>query len=97
MNYIRKINMDASTILKKINQQLHEHEEPNTVKKEPGELRAVKFHFSRPDSSMKINIDDGFNVQVLENNILEVRNNKKYMLLDTSYIMVVEVGPSCYL
>ena len=46
---------------------------------------------------MKINIDDGFNVQVLENNILEVRNNKKYMLLDTSYIMAVEVGPSCYL
>ena len=89
--------MDASTILKKINQQLHEHEEPNAVKKESDGPRAVKFHFSRPDSSMKINIDDGFNVQVLENNILEVRNNKKYMLLDTSYIMAVEVGPSCYL
>ena len=89
--------MDASTILKKINQQLHEHEEPNAVKKEPDGPRAVKFHFLRPDSSMKINIDEGFNVQVLENNILEVRNNKKYMLLDTSYIMAVEVGPSSYL
>lgn len=89
--------MDALTILKKINQQLHEHEEPNAVKKESDGPRAVKFHFLRPDSSMKINIDDGFNVQVLENNILEVRNNKKYMLLDTSYIIAVEVGPSRYL
>lgn len=84
--------MDASTILKKIHQQLNEYEEPNAVKKEPGEPLAVKFHFSRPDSSMKIDIDSGF--KVLENNILEIRNNKKYRLLDTSYIIAVEIGPS---
>lgn len=66
--------MDASTIVKKIYQQLNEYEEPNAVKKEPGEPLAVKFHFSRPDSSMKIDIDSGF--KVLENNILEIRNNK---------------------
>ena len=89
--------MDASTIVKKIYQQLNEYEEPNAVKKEPGEPLAVKFHFSRPDSSMKIGIDDGFKVQVLENNILEIRNNKKYSLLDASYIMAVEVRPSIYL
>lgn len=84
--------MDASTIVKKIYQQLNEYEEPNAVKKEPGEPLAVKFHFSRPDSSMKIDIDSGF--KVLENNILEIRNNKKYRLLDTSYIIAVEIGPS---
>lgn len=87
--------MDASTIVKKIHQQLNEYEEPNAVKKEPGEPLAVKFHFSRTDSSMKIDIDSGF--KVLENNILEIRNNKKYRLLDTSYIMAVEIGPSSYL
>ena len=86
--------MDALTILKKINQQLHEPEEPNTVKKEPDGPLAVKFHFSRPSSSMKIEIDAGFKVQVLENNILEIRNNKKYSLLDMSYIIAVEIGPS---
>lgn len=84
--------MNASTIVKKIYQQLNEYEEPNAVKKEPGEPRAVKFHFSRPDSSMKIYIDSDF--KVLENNILEIRSNKKYMLLDTSYIIAVEIGPS---
>lgn len=89
--------MDALTILKKINQQLHEPEEPNTVKKEPDGPLAVKFHFLRPDSSMKIEIDAGFKVQVLENNILEIRNNKKYSLLDASYIMAVEVRSSIYL
>ena len=87
--------MDASTMVKKIYQQLNEYEELNAVKKEPGEPLAVKFHFSRPDSSMKIDIDSGF--KVLENNILEIRNNKKYRLLDTSYIMAVEIGPSSYL
>ena len=89
--------MDASTIVEKINRQLCEYEEPNAVKKEPGEPLAVRFHFSRPDSSMKIDIDDGFKVQVLESNSLEIRNNKKYRLLDTSYIMAVEIGPSSYL
>lgn len=89
--------MDASTIVDKINRQLREYEEPNAVKKEPGEPLAVRFHFSRPDSSMKIDIDDGFKVQVLESNSLEIRNNKKYRLLDTSYIMAVEIGPSSYL
>ena len=45
---------------------------------------------------MKIDIDSTV-FKVLENNILEIRNNKKYRLLDTSYIMVVEIGPSSYL
>ena len=89
--------MDVSTIVNKINRQLREYEEPNVIKKEPGEPLAVRFHFSRPDSSMKIDIDDGFKVQVLESNSLEIRNNKKYRLLDTSYIMAVEIGPSSYL
>ena len=89
--------MDVSTIVNKINRQLREYEEPNAIKKEPGEPLAVRFHFSRPDSSMKIDIDDGFKVQVLESNSLEIRNNKKYRLLDTSYIMAVEIGPSSYL
>ena len=88
--------MDALTIVSKINQQLNVREEPNTVKKEPAEPLAVKFHFSRPDSSMKIDIDSAV-FKVLENNILEIRNNKKYRLLDTSYIMAVEIGPSSYL
>ena len=89
--------MDASTIVDKINRQLREYEEPNAVKKEPGEPLAVRFHFSRPDSSMKIDIDGGFKFQVLESNSLEIRNNKKYRLLDTSYIMAVEIGLSSYL
>ena len=88
--------MDASTIVKKIYQQLNEYEEPNTVKKEPGEPLAARFHFLRPDSSMKIDIDSAV-FKVLENNILEIRNNKKYRLLDTSYIIAVEIGPSSYL
>ena len=89
--------MKASTIVYKINRQLREREESNEVKKKPGEPLAVRFHFSRPDSSMKIDIDDGFKVQVLESNSLEIRNNKKYRLLDTSYIIAVEFGPSSYL
>ena len=88
--------MDASTIVKKINQQSHECEEPNAVKKEPGEPLAVKFHFSRPDSSMKIDIDSAV-FKVLENNILEIRNNKKYRLLDMRYVIAVEIGPGSYL
>ena len=89
--------MDASTIVDKINQQLNEREETNAITKEPAEPLAVRFHFLRSDSSMKIVIDDGFKVQVLENNILEIRNNKKYRLLDTSYIIAVEFGSSIYL
>lgn len=88
--------MDASTIVDKINRQLNEREEPNAIKKEPAEPLAVRFHFSRPDSSMKIDIDSAV-FKVLENNILEIRNNKKYRLLDTSYIIAVEIGPSSYL
>lgn len=45
---------------------------------------------------MKIDIDSAV-FKVLENNILEIRNNKKYRLLDTSYIIAVEFGPSSYL
>ena len=89
--------MDALTIVSKINRQLHEREEPNTVKKEPDKPLAVKFHFLRPDSSMKMDIDSGFKVQVLENNILEIRNNKKYRLLDMRYVIAVEIDQSIYL
>ena len=93
--------MDASTIVDKINQQLNEREETNAITKEPAEPLAARFHFLRPDSSMKIAIkiaiDDSFKVQVLENNILEIRNNKEYMLLDTSYIVAVEIRPRRYL
>lgn len=88
--------MDASTIVDKINQQLNEREETNAITKEPAEPLAARFHFLRPDSSMKIDIDSAV-FKVLENNILEIRNNKKYRLLDTSYIMAVEIGPSSYL
>lgn len=88
--------MDASTIVDKINQQLNEREETNAITKEPAEPLAARFHFLRPDSSMKIDIDSAV-FKVLENNILEIRNNKKYRLLDTSYIIAVEFGPSSYL
>lgn len=88
--------MDASTIVNKINQQLNEREETNAITKEPAEPLAARFHFLRPDSSMKIDIDSAV-FKVLENNILEIRNNKKYRLLDTSYIIAVEFGPSSYL
>ena len=88
--------MDASTIVNKINQQLNEREETNAITKEPAEPLAARFHFLRPDSSMKIDIDSAV-FKVLENNILEMRNNKKYRLLDTSYIIAVEFGPSSYL
>lgn len=88
--------MDASTIVNKINQQLNEREETNAITKEPAEPLAARFHFSRPDSSMKIDIDSAV-FKVRENNILEIRNNKKCQLLDTSYIIAVEFGPSSYL
>lgn len=88
--------MDASTIVDKINQQLNEREETNAITKEPAEPLAARFHFLRPDSSMKIDIDSAV-FKVLENNILEIRNNKKYRLLDTSYIIAVEFGLSSYL
>ena len=88
--------MDASTIVDKINQQLNEREETNAITKEPAEPLAARFHFLRPDSSMKIDSDSAV-FKVLENNILEIRNNKKYRLLDTSYIIAVEFGPSSYL
>lgn len=88
--------MDASTIVDKINRQLRECEGPDAIKKEPAEPLAVRFHFSRPDSSMKIDIDSAV-FKVLEKNILEIRNNKKCRLLDTSYIIAVEIGPSSYL
>ena len=88
--------MDASTIVDKINQQLNEREETNAITKEPAEPLAARFHFLRQDSSMKIDIDSAV-FKVLENNILEIRNNKKYRLLDTSYIIAVEIGPSSYL
>ena len=88
--------MDASTIVDKINQQLNEREETNAITKEPAEPLAARFHFLRPDSSMKIDIDSAV-FKVLENNILEIRNNKKCRLLDTSYIIAVEIGPSSYL
>ena len=88
--------MDASTIVDKINQQLNEREEPNAIKKEPAEPLAARFHFLRPDSSMKLDIDSAV-FKVLEKNILEIRNNKKCRLLDTSYIIAVEIGPSSYL
>ena len=88
--------MYASTIVDKINQQLNEREETNAITKEPAEPLAVRFHFLRPDSSMKIDIDSAV-FKVLENNILEIRNNKKYRLLDTSYIIAVEFGPSSHL
>ena len=45
---------------------------------------------------MKIDIDSAV-FKVLENNILEIRNNKKYRLLDMSYIIAVEIRPSSYL
>ena len=88
--------MDASTIVNKINQQLNEREETNAITKEPAEPLAARFHFLRPDSSMKIDIDSAV-FKVLENNILEIRNNKKIQVLDTSYIIAVEIGPSSYL
>ena len=88
--------MDASMIVDKINRQLNEREETNAITKEPAEPLAARFHFLRPDSSMKIDIDSAV-FKVLENNILEIRNNKKYRLLDTSYIIAVEIGPSSYL
>lgn len=88
--------MDASTIVNKINQQLNEREETNAITKEPAEPLAARFHFLRPDSSMKLDIDSVV-FKVLENNILEIRNNKKCRLLDTSYIIAVEIGPSSYL
>ena len=88
--------MDASTIVNKINQQLNEREETNAITKEPAEPLAARFHFLRPDSSMKIDIDSAV-FKVLEKNILEIRNNKKIQVLDTSYIIAVEIGPSSYL
>ena len=88
--------MDASTIVDKINQQLNEREETNAITKEPAEPLAARFHFLRPDSSMKIDIDSAV-FKVLENNILEIRNNKKYRLLDMRYVIAVEIGPSSYL
>ena len=81
--------MDALTIVKKINQKLQKCKEPNAITKE---VEAVKFYFSRPDSSWRVKVDSGFKVEVVDlgDNTIEVQNNEECNLIDANYIMLVD-------
>ena len=81
--------MNALTIVNKINQKLQKCKEPNAITKE---IEAVKFYFSRPDSSWRVKVDSGFKVEVVDlaDNSIEVQNNEECNLIDANYIMLVD-------
>ena len=56
------------------------------------EVEAVKFYFSRPDSSWRVKVDSGFKVEVVDlgDNTIEVQNNEECNLIDANYIMLVD-------
>lgn len=81
--------MHALTVVNKINQKLQKCKEPNAITKE---IEAVKFYFSRPDSSWRVKVDSGFKVEVVDSadNSIEVQNNEECNLIDANYIMLVD-------
>lgn len=81
--------MHALTVVNKINQKLQKCKDSNAISKE---VEAVKFYFSRPDSSWYVKVDSGFTVEVvdLSDNTIEVQNNEECNLIDANYIMLVD-------
>jgi len=81
--------MHALTVISKIKEKLQKCNEPNAIKKE---VEAVKFYFSRPDSSWRVKVDSGFKVEVVDlgDNTIEVQNNEECNLIDANYIMLVD-------
>lgn len=81
--------MHALTVVNKINQKLQKCEKANAIKKE---VVAVKFYFTRPDSSWRVKVDSGFKVEVVDlgDNTIEVQNNEECNLIDANYIMLVD-------
>lgn len=80
--------MHALTVINKINQKL-KCEKANAIGKE---VTAVKFYFTRPDSSWRVKVDPGFKVEVVDlgDNTIEVQNNEECNLIDANYIMLVD-------
>ena len=81
--------MHALTVVNKINQKLQKCEKDNAIKKE---IVAVKFYFTRPDSSWRLKVDSGFKVEVVDlgDNTLEVQNKEECNLIDAKNIMLVD-------
>ena len=81
--------MNALTVVNKIKEKLQKCKEPNAITKE---IEAVKFYFSRPDSSWRVKVDSGFKVEVVDlgDNTLEIQNNEECNLIDANYIMLVD-------
>lgn len=81
--------MKPQTVVKKIKQKLQKCSEFNAI---PKEVEAVKFYFSRPDSSWRVKVDSGFNIEVVDPNdtVLEIKNNEECNLIDANYVMVVD-------
>lgn len=81
--------MHALTVVNKIKEKLQKCKAQNAITKE---VEAVKFYFSRPDSSWRVKVDSGFKVEVVDlgDNTIEVQNNEECNLIDANYIMLVD-------
>lgn len=81
--------MHALIVVNKINQKLQKYKKSNGITKE---IEAVKFYFSRPDSSWRVKVDSGFKVEVADSddNTIEVQNNDKCNLIDANYIILID-------
>lgn len=81
--------MHALTVVNKIKEKLQKCKAQNAITKE---VEAVKFYFSRPDSSWRVEVDSGFKVEVVDlgDNTIEVQNNEECNLIDANYIMLVD-------
>ena len=81
--------MHALTVVSKIKEKLQKCKAQNAITKE---VEAVKFYFSRPDSSWRVKVDAGFKVEVVDlgDNTIEVQNNEECNLIDANQIMLVD-------
>lgn len=84
--------MNALTIVNTINQKLRNYEELK-----PKYPIAVRFHFFNRESRWSIVMDSGFKVQVVEDHLLEIQNNKKSSLIDTKNVILIDFIQSIYL
>ena len=88
--------MNALTIVNKINQELRKIEEHK-----PRESVGIIFRFFRQEprseeSRSIIVIDSGFKVQVVEDDVLDLQNNRKSYLIDTKNVSALEFISSKY-
>lgn len=81
--------MHALTVVNKIKEKLQKCKAQNAITKE---VEAVKFYFTRPESSWRVKVDSGFKVEVVDlgDNTIEVQNNEECNLIDANYIMLVD-------